>query len=52
MEKEVLVDKQPMDIIKELREVLKPLGYEIFGFDYPINGFIDLKIAYPMMRCT
>ena len=36
---------QPMEILDKLREALKPLGYEIMGFEVPVNDYITLKIA-------
>jgi hypothetical protein len=35
----------PMDEIQKIREALKPLGYEIIGFDLPERGVVtELKI--------
>jgi len=40
--------EQPMEILEKLREALKPIGYEIYGFEYPVKDYITLKIGEPM----
>jgi len=40
--------KKPMEILDKLRKDLEPLGYEIVGFEVPINDYITLKIAEPI----
>jgi len=42
MEKE---RKEWLDIIKEIQEALKPLNYEVVGFDVPPREPITLKLA-------
>jgi len=45
MEKEKRL--QPMEILEKLRKAIEPLGYEVVGFEVPINDYITVKIAKP-----
>jgi len=36
--------KAPMDIMEKIRQSLKELGYEVYGFECPFNGLITIKI--------
>jgi len=38
---------QPMEILDKLRKAIEPLGYEVVGFEVPMNDYITLKIAEP-----
>ena len=37
---------QPMDVIEKLRELVKPMGYEIGGFSWD-GGRINLELNRP-----
>lgn len=38
---------QPLDVIEKLREAIKPLGFEIYGFGRSATGCIALEIGDP-----
>jgi len=37
--------KMWLDLIKEIQEALKPLNYEVVGFDVPPQAPITIKLA-------
>jgi len=38
---------QPLDIINELRKMVRPLGMEVLGFNW-VSGRINLELGTPM----
>jgi hypothetical protein len=44
---ETNINEKPMEILDRLKKAIEPLGFEIAGFEVPINDYITIKIARP-----